>query len=54
MRLGDTSVETASSIGGGTDKHKNGIIDIKKAKWYEEKLLRLEEVLSNYLNKDVK
>ena len=35
-------------------RHKNGIVDLKKAKWYEKKLLRLEEVLSNYLNKDVK
>lgn len=34
--------------------HKNGIQDLKKAKWYEKKLLRFEEVLSNYLNKDVK
>ena len=33
---------------------KNGIEDLKKAEWYEKKLLRLEEVLSNYLNKDVK
>ena len=35
-------------------RHKNGIQDLKKAKWYEKKLLRFEEVLSNYLNKDVK
>ena len=34
--------------------HKNGIEDLKKAEWYEKKLLRLEEVVSNYLNKDVK
>ena len=34
--------------------HKNGIEDLKKAKWYEKKLLRFEEVMSNYLNKDVK
>ena len=34
--------------------HKNGIEDLKKAEWYEKKLLRFEEVLSNYLNKDVK
>ena len=34
--------------------HKNGIEDLKKAEWYEKKLLRLEEVLSNYLNMDVK
>ena len=35
-------------------RHKNGIQDLKKAKWYENKLLRLEEVLSTCLNKDVK
>ena len=35
-------------------RHKNGIQDLKKAEWYEKKLLRFEEVLSNYLNKDVK
>ena len=35
-------------------KHKNGIVDLKKAKWYENKLLRLEEVVSNYLNNGVK
>lgn len=37
--------------------HKNTMnksIDLKKAEWYEKKLLRLEEVLRNYLNKDVK
>ena len=34
--------------------HKNGIEDLKKAEWYEKKLLRLEEVLSNYLNRTVK
>ena len=34
--------------------HKNGIEDLKKAEWYEKKLLRLEEVMGNYLNKDVK
>ena len=34
--------------------HKNGIEDLKKAECYEKKLLRLEEVLSNFLNKDVK
>ena len=34
--------------------HKNGIEDLKKAEWYEKKLLRFEEVLSNYLNRTVK
>ncbi len=34
--------------------HKNGVEDLKKAAWYEKRLLRLEEVVSNYLNKDVK
>mgnify|MGYP003602610933 CR=1 FL=1 len=34
--------------------HKNGIEDLKKAEWYEKKLLRLEGVLSDYLNMDVK
>ena len=34
--------------------HKNGIEDLKKAEWYEKKLLRLEDVLSNYLNRTVK
>ena len=34
--------------------HKNGIQDLKKAKWYEKKLLRFEKVMSNHLNKDVK
>ena len=34
--------------------HKNGIEDLKKAEWFEKKLLRLEEVLSNYLNRTVK
>ena len=35
-------------------RHKGGIVDLKKAKWYEKKLLRLEEVLSTSLNMDVK
>ena len=35
-------------------RYKNNIEDLKKAEWYEKKLLRLEEVVSNYLNKDVK
>ena len=34
--------------------HKNRIEDLKKAEWYEKKLLRLEEVLIDYLNMDVK
>ena len=34
--------------------HKNGIEDLKKAEWYEKKLLRLEEVVRDYLNMDVK
>lgn len=34
--------------------HKNGIEDLKKAEWYEKKLLRLEEVMCNYLNMAVK
>ena len=35
-------------------RHKNGIQDLKKAKWYEKKLLRFEKVMSNYLNRTVK
>ena len=34
--------------------HKNGIEDLKKAEWYEKKLLRLEEVVWDSLNMDVK
>ena len=34
--------------------HKNGIEDLKKAEWYEKKLLRLEEVMTNFFNLDVK
>ena len=30
--------------------HKNGIEDLKKAEWYEKKLLRLEEVWMKYMN----
>lgn len=33
---------------------KNGIEDLKKAEWYEKKLLRLEEAMRNYLDRDVK
>ena len=35
-------------------RYKNNIEDLKKAEWYEKKLLRLEEVMSNYLNRAVK
>ena len=34
--------------------HKNGTEDLKKAEWYEKKLLRLEEVVWDSLNMDVK
>ena len=30
--------------------HKNGIEDLKKAEWYDKKLLRLEEVWMKYMN----
>ena len=29
--------------------HKNGIEDLKKAQWYEKKLLKLEETVSRYV-----
>lgn len=29
--------------------HKNGIEDLKKAQWYENKLLKLEETVSRYV-----
>lgn len=29
--------------------HKNGIEDLRKAAWYENKLLKLEEVVSRYV-----
>ena len=35
-------------------RYKNNIEDLKKAEWYEKKLLRLEEVITNYFNLDVK
>ena len=35
-------------------RYKNNIEDLKKAEWYEKKLLRLEEVMSNHLNRTVK
>lgn len=31
-------------------RYKNNIEDLKKAEWYEKKLLRLEEVIFNFLN----
>lgn len=30
--------------------HKNGVEDLKKARWYEERLLRMEEVIANFLD----
>lgn len=35
-------------------RYKNNIEDLKKAEWYEKKLLRLEEAMRNYLDRDVK
>jgi hypothetical protein len=35
-------------------RYKNNIEDLKKAEWYEKKLLRLEEVMTNYFNLEVK
>lgn len=35
-------------------RYKNNIEDLKKAAWYEKKLLRLEEVMTNFFNLDVK
>ena len=35
-------------------RYKNNIEDLKKAEWYEKKLLRLEEVMTNFFNLDVK
>lgn len=31
-------------------RYKNNIEDLKKAEWYEKKLLRLEKVIFNFLN----
>ena len=35
-------------------RYKNNIEDLKKAEWYEKKLLRLEEVMTNFFNLEVK